>query len=308
MATSRAIPAAALSAALFLGPAAARAGHHHGHSDGPTVTTNGRDLHSCSDLTIEFDDRPAERSEENLTIPVETGKPLQVEAAENSGVDVRGSDRSDFRVTLCKGAEAQSDLAAIRFSRSGGTLSVEGPASLNWVGYLLIEAPRSAGIEVSSGNGPVSVNGLSGHVVLRSENGPISIERSSGDIDARAENGPIAVEGDAGRLRLATQNGPIAVALSGSSWKGAGLDARAVNGPVSLAVPDGYKSGTLIETRGRSPFACRGGACSAVRRTWDDEHKRLELGDGPVVVRLSTDNGPVSIHTGASTLDEADED
>jgi DUF4097 and DUF4098 domain-containing protein YvlB len=201
----------------------------------------------------------------------------------------------------------KADLDAIRFSQNGDTLTVDGPGSRDWVGYLFIEAPRSAGIEVSTGNGPVSVNGLSGHVVLRSENGPISIERSSGDIDASAQNGPISVEGDAGRLRVATQNGPIAVALSGSAWKGAGLDARAVNGPVSLAVPDGYKSGTLIETRGRSPFACHGGACSAVRRTWDDEHKRLELGDGPVVVRLSTDNGPVSIHTGASTLD-ADED
>jgi len=144
--------------------------------------------------------------------------------------------------------------------------------------------------------------------VLRSDNGPISIQRSSGDIDARAQNGPIAVEGDGGRLRLATQNGPIAVALSGSSWKGEGLDARAVNGPVSLAVPDGYTSGTLIESRGRSPFACHGDACSAVRRTWDDEHKRLEFGDGPVVVRLSTENGPVSIRTGTSTLGDSDED
>ncbi|HKD16962.1 MAG TPA: hypothetical protein VKG23_03760, partial [Thermoanaerobaculia bacterium] len=166
----------------------------------------------------------------------------------------------------------------------------------------------SAGIEVSAGNGPVSVRGLSGRVVLRSDNGPISIQRSSGDIDARAQNGPIAVEGDGGRLRLATQNGPIAVALSGSSWKGEGLDARAVNGPVSLAVPDGYTSGTLIESRGRSPFACHGDACSAVRRTWDDEHKRLEFGDGPVVVRLSTENGPVSIRTGTSTLGDSDED
>jgi len=306
MTTSRAISAAALSAALFLGPAVARAGHRH-HSDGFSVTTNDREPGSCSDLTMEYDDRPVERAEATKTIPVSAGKPLRVEAAQNSGVWVRGTDRSDFRVTLCKGAEMKADLDAIRFSQEGDALTVDGPGSRDWVGYLLIEAPRSAGIEVSSGNGPVSVDGLSGRVVLRSQNGPISIERSSGDIDARAQNGPIAVEGAGGRLRLATQNGPIAVALSGASWKGDGLEAEAVNGPLSLAVPDGYKSGTLIETRGRSPFSCRGGACAVVRRTWDDEHKRLELGDGPVVVRLSTENGPVSIHTGASTLD-ADED
>jgi DUF4097 and DUF4098 domain-containing protein YvlB len=308
MATSRAIPAAALSAALFLGPAAARAGHHHGHTDGPNVTTNGQDPASCSDLTIDFDDVPAERAEVSRTIPVPAGKSLRVEAAQNSGVWVRGSDRADFRVTLCKGAEMKADLDAIRFSPQGDTLSVEGPNSRNWVGYMLIDSPRSAGIEVSAGNGPVSIVGLSGHVVLRSENGPISIHRSSGDIDARAENGPIAVAADGGRLHLATQNGPIAVALSGSSWNGGGLDARAVNGPVSLAVPEGYRSGTLVETLGRSPFVCHGDGCAGVRRTWDDEHKRLELGDGPVVVRLSTENGPVSIRTGASTRDDSDED
>lgn len=306
MATSRAIPAAVLSAALFLGPAAARAGHRH-HSDGFSVSTDDREPGSCRDLKMEYDDQPVERAEATRTIAVVAGKPLRVEAAQNSGVWVRGSDRSDFQVLLCKGAERSADLDAIRFSQEGDVLTVDGPASDSWVGYMLIESPRNAGIEVSAGNGPVSVKGLSGHVVLRSQNGPIAIERSSGDIDARAQNGPISVEADGGRLNVATQNGPIAVALSGSSWKGGSLEARAVNGPVNLAVPEGYKSGTLVETRGRSPFVCHGDACSAVRRTWDDEHKRIELGEGPVVVRLSTENGPVSIHTGASTLD-ADED
>ena len=307
MATSRAIPAAIVSAALFLGPAGARAGHHHGHGDGLTVTTNGRDPASCSDLTIDFDDHPAERSEESRTIPAVPGKPLRVEAAQNSGVRVRGTDRSDFRVTLCKGAETRADLDAIRFSQ-GDALTVDGPGSGNWAGYMLIDAPRGAGIDVSAGNGPVSVNGLSGHVVLRSENGPIAIHGSSGDIDARAQNGPIAVAADGGCLHVATQNGPIAVTLSGASWNGEGLDARAVNGPVSLAVPAGFKSGTLIQTKGYSPFVCRGDGCGSVRRTWDDEHKRVELGEGPVVVRLSTDNGPVSIRTGASAQDDPDED
>ncbi|HKD16708.1 MAG TPA: hypothetical protein VKG23_02480, partial [Thermoanaerobaculia bacterium] len=118
MATSRAIPAAALSAALFLGPAVARAGHHH-HSNGPSVTTSDREPASCSDLTIEFDDRPAERAEASRTIAVTAGKPLRVEAAQNSGVWVRGADRGDFRVTLCKGAERNADLDAIRFSQEG---------------------------------------------------------------------------------------------------------------------------------------------------------------------------------------------
>ena len=144
MATTRAIPAAALAAALFLGPAVARAGHHH-HSDGFSVTTNDREPVSCSDLTIEYDDRPAERAETTRTIPAVTGKALRVEAAQNSGIWVRGSDRADFRVTLCKGAESKAALDAIRFSQ-GDVLSVDGPASEEWVGYLLIESLIDANI------------------------------------------------------------------------------------------------------------------------------------------------------------------
>ena len=74
MTTSRAIPAAALAAALFLGPAAARAGHHHGHTTVRTSRRNGHDPASCSDLTIEFDDVPAERAEVSQTIPVRGGQ------------------------------------------------------------------------------------------------------------------------------------------------------------------------------------------------------------------------------------------
>ncbi len=143
-------------------------------------------------------------------------------------------------------------------------------------------------------------------MTARSQNGPISIRDCDGDIEASAQNGPIHVRGEGGRLRVKTQNGPIGVSLSGGSWKGEGLDASAVNGPVSLAIPAGYQSGAVVESLGRSPFRCRGEACEGARRTFDDDHKRIELGEGPAVVRLSTENGPVSVRTGSD--DDSDED
>jgi hypothetical protein len=302
MTTSRALSATALAMALLLAPAPARAGHRGTnvsiHDDG--------DPASCSDIRIEFNDRPGTRAEERLTFATEAGKPLRVHVPEHSGVSVHGTDRADFEVLVCKAAPSKAGLDEIAVSRDGGTLSVHGPSG-DWVGYLIIHAPKGAAMELSGDDGPIALSGLSGRVVVRSENGPISVADSSGDIDARAENGPISARGDGGKLRLSTQNGPIAVALSGSAWKGEGLDARAVNGPVTLAVPTGYRSGTSVESLGHSPFSCRGDACGGVRRTWDDDHKRLELGDGPVVVRLSTENGPVTIKTGGR-LDGDEED
>jgi hypothetical protein len=300
MTTLRAMSAAATAAFLMLLPAAASAGHRR---SGVSIS-DGRDPRQCSDLTMEFEGRPAERAEQRLAVAAVSGQPLRVETAAHSGIRIRGTDRSDFEVLLCKGAPDAGTLPEIEASDAGGRLTVRGPASEDWFGYLLIAAPRGAAIDVVSTNGPVSLADLSGRVSVRSENGPISLSDCSGEVDAEARNGPIALHGQGGKLRLETQNGPIAVSLSGSSWRGAGLDAHAVNGPVSLAVPGDYRSGTLVESLGHSPFQCRGGGCAGVRRTWDDEHKRLELGEGPVLVRLSTENGPVSIRTDATAEDE----
>jgi hypothetical protein len=302
MTISRSFSAAALATALMLGPATARAGHRGVnvsiHDDG--------DVKACSDLEVEFAERPAARAEERLTFAAEAGKPLRVRIPEHSGARVRGSDRADFEVLVCKAAPSKAGLEAIAASREGDALSVRGPAGGDWVGYLVIAAPRGAAMELSGENGPIALSGLSGRVTVRSENGPISVTDSSGDIDVRAENGPISARGDGGRLRLATENGPIEVSLSGSAWRGEGLDAHAVNGPVTLAVPAGYRSGTSVESLGHSPFSCRGEGCGGVRRTWDDDGKKVELGDGPVVVRLSTENGPVAIRTGATGNEEED--
>lgn len=303
MTISRAFPAVALAASLLLAPAAARAGHR-----GMNVSTHhDADVQRCSDLAIEFDDREAVRSEETRTVAVEAGRALAIRAPENSGVYVRGADRPDFSITLCKAAASKSGLDAIALSREAGAVSVRGPSGDGWAGYLIVVAPRQAAMDLTAENGPLSLSGLSGRVAARSENGPISIRDSAGDIDAHAENGPISARGDGGRLRLSTENGPIAVGLSGAAWQGEGLDARAVNGPVALAVPAGYRSGTRVESLGNSPFRCRGSACDGLRRTWDDDHKRLELGEGPVLVRLSTENGPVSVRTGDGGA-EADDD
>ncbi|HWZ86626.1 MAG TPA: hypothetical protein VN032_10515 [Thermoanaerobaculia bacterium] len=303
MTMTRALSATALATALLLAAAPARAGHHGGgnvsiHDDG--------DPASCSDIRVEFDDRPGVRAEERLTFAADAGKPLRVHVPEHSGASVHGTDRADFEVLVCKAAPSKAGLDAISVSRESGTLSVRGPSG-DWVGYLIIHAPKGAAMELSADNGPIALSGLSGRVTVRSENGPISVTDSAGDIDARAENGPISARGDGGKLRLSTENGPIAVALSGSAWKGEGFDARAVNGPVTLAVPAGYRSGTSVESLGHSPFSCRGDACGGVRRTWDDDHKKLELGAGPVIVRLSTENGPVAVKTGGR-LDEDEED
>lgn len=290
----------ASAAALGLWASAAQAGHRNRN----VSIRDGENPRGCEDIRVLFEDRPAARAEERITVP---GTSLRVESARNSGVHVREEDRADFEVVACKAAPTQEGLSGIALEHSGDGVSVRGPSGgEDWVGYLLVVAPRRASLEISASNGPIGLAGLSGRVVARTRNGPISVRDSSGDLDLHAQNGPIGFEGAGGKLRMRTENGPISVELSGDAWSGAGLDARAVNGPVSLAIPAGYRSAAIVESRGHSPFRCRGEACAGARRTWDDDHRRIELGDGPALVRLATENGPVSVRAGAG--DERDDD
>lgn len=301
MTTSRGIQALSLAAALLLGPSAARAGHQ-----GMNVSIDdGDNAVRCDDIRVEIGNRPAARAEARSMIAVPAGgKALDVRAAQSSGVRVYGTDRADFEVVLCKAAPAGADLDAITLAHDGGAISVHGPEDGTWVGYLLIAAPRGAAVSVRSENGPISLSMLQGRVQASSQNGPVSLESCTGDVDVQAQNGPIQVRGDEGRLHLRTQNGPIGVSLSGAGWKTGTLDASAVNGPVSLAVPAGYRTGTVVESLGHSPVRCRGEVCADARRTWNDDGKRIEIGDAPVVVRLSTRNGPVTVRTGTDADDD----
>jgi hypothetical protein len=253
----------------------------------------------CSDLHIRLnDERPTIESEER-TVSKGEAAVLRVHEVENGGVQVRGWDKDTYSVTACKaavGGDAARLLSQIKLAVQGGEVSVSGPHSDrdDWTVYLLIRTPRAADIEVTAHNGPVSFYTVDGKITTRATNGPISLKDCSGEADISAQNGPISFSGTSGKLRLHTQNGPITVSL-GSSWDGSELVADAVNGPLTLRVPSGFHSSFLVESNGHSPVSCHASICADARKTWDDEHRRIEYGSGSPVIRLSTENGPISV-------------
>jgi DUF4097 and DUF4098 domain-containing protein YvlB len=178
----------------------------------------------------------------------------------------------------------------------GGEVAVSVPTGErdDWTVSLLIRTPRSADVEVSTHNGPVSFYSVDGKITTRATNGPISLRDCSGEADISAENGPITFSGTSGKLHLQTRNGPITVSL-GANWNGSELVAQAVNGPLTLRVPSGFHSSFLVESNGHSPVCCHASICSEARKTWDDEHRRIEYGSGAPIIRLSTENGPISV-------------
>jgi DUF4097 and DUF4098 domain-containing protein YvlB len=252
-------------------------------------------------LRIEFHGEDAVVESEERTFSKAEAKVLHLDELENGGVQVQGWDKDVYSVTACKAADAtrgdaQQVLSEIKVSIQGGHVSVTGPSRHNdWTVHLLIRTPKAAVVELTAHNGPVAMYRVDGKVTARSTNGPISMEDCTGEADVSAVNGPISFSGAGGKLRLHTQNGPISVALNSAAWNGSGLVADAVNGPLTLSVPSGFQSSFLVESNGHSPMSCHASICNDARKTWDDEHRRIEYGNGTPLIRLSTENGPISI-------------
>jgi hypothetical protein len=294
------------SALLALGFTSARANRHHHSvniSDG-----HRRPATDCSDLRIRFDDQDAVVRSEERTLTKSEAAVLEIHPHSNGGVQVVGWDKDTYSVTACKAAAGSSDeaeriLSQITMSVEKGRISTNGPGDdEEWTVYLLLRAPKSSSIDVDTTNGPLSFYDVDGKLTARAKNGPISLKNFSGDAEITAVNGPISLDGSSGSVRIHTENGPISVALEGKTWSGAGLSADAKNGPVTLMVPSGYESSFVVESTNYAPVSCKASICENARKTWDDEHRRIEYGSSPAMIRLSTVNGPVSVRDSREKL------
>jgi len=287
--------ATALFAICFSGARAA--------SDHHSVNISGghrRPIADCSDVHVRFDEQDAVVKSEEHTLSKAEAPVLKVHSHTNGGTQVVGWDGANYSVTACKavppGSDAEKMLSQITVSIENGTVATHGPGGEeDWTVYLLIRAPKSATIDLDTMNGPISLYDVDGNLKAHAHNGPISLRDFSGDADVSALNGPISVVGGSGNVRIHTENGPINVDVKGTSWSGAGLSADAQNGPVTLTVPSGFQSGFLVETSNHAPMSCKASICENARKTWDDEHRKIEFGSSPAVLRLSTVNGPVSV-------------
>jgi DUF4097 and DUF4098 domain-containing protein YvlB len=295
------ISATALLALVLTGARAASRHHSVSIFDG-----HKQPMTDCSDLRIRFDERDAVVRSEERTLTKAEAPTLEIRPHTNGGVQIVGWEKDTYSVTACKaasGADAERILSQISMSVEKGKISTKGPGDDDdWTVYLLIRAPKSASLDLETKNGPISLYDVDGKLTARAQNGPISLKNFSGEADITAVNGPISLEGSNGNVRVHTENGPISVALTGKTWSGVGLTADAKNGPLTLMVPRDYQSSFVVQSRNYSPVSCKASICDNARKTWDDENRRIEFGNAPAMIRLSTVNGPVSVRDSRETL------
>ncbi len=293
--------AAALCLAWLLTPSRAQAAGRDFN-----ISVDGNAEH-CSDLRVRSSDGEIAQASDLVTLRKAEAPVLELDDAGGRGVmRVRGWNQPDYSVETCRIAVAESRTAAeqlvrgIAVSHSAGHFSTSGPNSDsgNWQVYFIVHAPQDGNLDLQTKNGPISVANMAGTVKVRAVNGPVSLDDCTGQVNASTTNGPISYSGGGGDVHLIAHNGPISLKLAGEVWNGPALEARSVNGPISLNVPELFRSGIRVETSGHAPLSCGADFC---RNAWTDagsDQRVLQLNGSQDTVRVSTNNGPVSVNGG----------
>ena len=238
-------------------------------------------LASCDDFDYNRDYRERFCEVRHTQAPAPRGT-LTVDGLRNGGVSVIGADAGNLTITTRIQAQARTKAEAREIARqvrtviSGSTIRAEGPRDLDgawWSANLIIWAPRRSDLRISTSNGPVSV------------------EDVTGEMDLETRNGPLALRGLAGNVRARSSNGPLSISLAGSRWEGRGLDAETSNGPLSLRIPEGYNA--HLEARTSNGPMSLGFPVTMVGRI--GRNISTDLGSGGTTIRAVTHNGPLSI-------------
>src|SRR5579871_188085 len=270
-----------------------------------SISVEGNAEH-CSDLRVRSDGQFSQVNE-TFTLQKSEAPILEMVGMDRSVLSVHGWDRAEYSVEACKvavaetAAQAQQVVHGISVTHSAGQFSSSGPTTddANWQVYFLVHAPKDANLNLETKNGPISVSGVSGNVKLRATNGPIAVNDGGGMLEVHTANGPISFNGNGGEVQLVAQNGPISLNLKGEVWNGTLLEAHTVNGPVSVNMPETFRSGLRLETAGHSPVSCKASACTAAWTDTTSNQRVIQL-NGSDTIRVSTNNGPVSINNGGN--------
>ena len=204
---------------------------------------------------------------------------IKVAAGEESSVTIRGWNRSDARLIVCRyaashtKAQARQILDKITVSHAGGEIFAAGPAidtNTAWWVNMIVYVPRKASLDIRATTGSVAIRNMNGTVTATATSGGISVAQSSGRYRITTNVGGITLDRVSGNVEATSQKG--AIALKVPAGNGTTVDAKIVEGGEILCTLRG----------------CEGAQ-------WGPGHRELRLGAGQPQIRLSTVAAPIVI-------------
>ena len=204
-------------------------------------------------------------------------------------VTVRGWDKPEVTYTATKGAADEETLKQITIEAQqqgdGISISTVNNEDLNGHVNFDLYVPRQSTLHVSSGDGALNLDGVTGQITLRSGDGPIEVANGGGQLQVNTGDGVIRVIKFDGQVDARTGDGPIA--LDGNFNA---VSARTGDGTISLTVPAG--SSFTIETNSMEDLANEGFVVNE-DVTPSPRLKRWKIGNGGKVFVLKTGEGKI---------------
>ena len=180
----------------------------------------------CSGDNWSNGDKVSFREAREATIPASGS--INVDSGRNGGVSVKGENRSDVLVRACVTGWANSEEAAkalvagVRIDTAGGNIKADSASEENWSVSFEVLVPKNTNLDLKAHNGGIAIRSVEGSIEFETTNGGVSLADLAGTVKGR------------------TTNGGVNVSLTGSGWRGSGLDVITTNGGVNLSVPETY--------------------------------------------------------------------
>ncbi|HKP80464.1 MAG TPA: hypothetical protein VJT69_00530 [Pyrinomonadaceae bacterium] len=204
-------------------------------------------------------------------------------------VTIRGWDKPEVMYNATKGAPDENSLKdiTIQAQQMGSAITITANNNDQQYGSVSFDVyvPRQSGLHVSSGDGALNLDGVSGQITLRSGDGPIEVANGGGQLQVNTGDGVIRVIKFEGQVDARTGDGEIALDGNFNS-----LSARTGDGQISLTVPAG--SSFTIETNAPDEISNEGFNV-AEDITPSPRVKRWRIGNGGKIFVLKTGDGKI---------------
>ncbi|HSE24634.1 MAG TPA: DUF4097 family beta strand repeat-containing protein [Pyrinomonadaceae bacterium] len=231
-------------------------------------------------------------SQESKSFSV-TGTPRVNVVTFDGPITVHGWDKSEVSYTVTKRADDDEDLKMITVDgqQQGSTVSIIAKCDDDRTGSTQIEVfvPRNSSLHVSSGDGELKLDKVSGDITLRTGDGSIDVSEAGGQLQVNTGDGHIQVARFDGQVDARTGDGAIDLDGTFSS-----VAARTGDGSITLSVPSG--SNFTIETNVDSEVTPEGlNISEAIAPT--PRIKRWSVGSGGKVFTLKTGDGRILLRS-----------
>ncbi|MEP6636077.1 MAG: DUF4097 family beta strand repeat-containing protein [Acidobacteriota bacterium] len=233
-------------------------------------------------------DRYTERESKSFAV---SGTPNVNVVTFDGAITVHGWDKPEVMYTANKRAGDPQELKqiSIQTEQQGSSVSIIARSDEdNGVVSLDVYLPRTATLHVSSGDGSLNLDGVSGDLTLRTGDGSIEVSDGHGQLQVNTGDGSIRIAKFAGGVDARTGDGSISL-----DGRFNALAARTGGGSISLTVP--ADSDFTIETN--ADDIDNNGLNMSEDVAASKRVRRWKVGRGGTVFVLNTGDGKIVLQS-----------